>query len=309
VAVAARPAPAVGAMMRGPIELQAAAQAGPGPLQQAMAARLVDEAMEREFGLDAGVVVTGIDGGDQRVVALHQLAAEARVAALPKLLDGEDLERGAERIDLVHVIDRQRRHVRAGVGHGDDQPFLDQLPQRLAQRPPADIEALRQRRLDQRRAGRDIAGQDRAPQALGDTGAERALGHGVEEIDCHRRLSTTLAVEAGQCKASGVIRGFWEEGWLPDGKNRLKARRASILRFPRRWEIVGSPCDRAAVRSAELRIVQSRQNTTWACRRAGDRPRFGVRNRTGWIGRLGIKFLESLTLFGFFQLRPESCVV
>ena len=195
-----------------------------------MAARLVDQAVEGELGLDAGVVVAGIDGGDQRLVALHQLAAEALVAALPELLDREDLERGAERIDLVHVIDRQRRHVRAGVGHGDDQPFLDQLPQRLAQRPAADIEALRQRGLDQRRAGRDVAGQDRRPQALGDAGAQGALGHGVEESDTHRRLSTILAGSVVRRKQRGIL--------TPQGGGGVtcgigeKAQRANVFPFP-----------------------------------------------------------------------------
>jgi hypothetical protein len=31
--------------------------------------------------------------------------------------------------------------------------------------------------------------------------------------------------------------------------------------------------------------------------------------RTGRICQLGIKFLESLTLFGFFHLQRDSCVV
>src|SRR5436190_23321150 len=90
VAVAPRPAPPMGAMMGRPIELQAAAQAAPGPLQQVMTARLVDQAVERELGLDASTVVASIDGGDQCLVATAQLAAKAIVTAVPELLDGED---------------------------------------------------------------------------------------------------------------------------------------------------------------------------------------------------------------------------
>src|SRR5262245_8659428 len=93
VAVTPRPAPSVRTMMGGPIELQAAAQAGPRALQQVVLARFVDEAVQRQLRPDAGAVVAGVDGGEQRVVATAELGAKAIVAAAPHLLEGEDLER------------------------------------------------------------------------------------------------------------------------------------------------------------------------------------------------------------------------
>jgi hypothetical protein len=80
----------------------------------------------------------------------------------------------------MDVLDRELGDARAGVGHGHDQPLLDQLPQRLAQRPAADVEPLRQRGLDQRSAGWNVARQDRVPQPLDDMLAKRALVQAVD---------------------------------------------------------------------------------------------------------------------------------
>ena len=164
-------------MVRRPIELQPAAQPVPGALQQLVAARLEHEAVQFELGQDAGAVVAGIDAGQQRLVAPVQLGAEMRIPAVPHLLEGEDLERGAQRVDLTHVLDRKRRNVGARVGHCHQQAFLDQLAQRLAQRAAADVEARRQCRFGQRRTGLDVTGQDRGAQALGDVRTQRRLRH------------------------------------------------------------------------------------------------------------------------------------
>ena len=51
----------------------------------------------------------------------------------------------------------------------------------------------------------------------------------------------------------------------------------------------------------------------YSLQRAGQRPnpkrRFGVRNGTSNDTRLGIKFMESLTLLRFFRLQEESRVL
>src|SRR5690242_8964359 len=47
------------------------------------------------------------------------------------------------------------------------------------------------------------------------------------------------------------------QGYTEGGKNRLKCRRASVLRFPRRWETVGS----LPARRIDLPIVQAEYDT------------------------------------------------
>ena len=82
--------------------------------------------------------------------------------------------------------------------------LLDQLPQRFAQRAAADIEPLRQRGLDQRRAGRDVARQNRRSCSRSTTWARSVLfGHGIERGRmkaswvrlCRQRISQS--VESG----------------------------------------------------------------------------------------------------------------
>jgi hypothetical protein len=112
----------------------------------------------------------------QHVVAAQQLAPERGVAARPGLLECEALQRDAHGVDLAHVVRGQGRDMRAGVGHGDQQTFFDQLPHRLAQGPAADVELLGQRGFHQGRAGRNLAAQDGCAQLVGDVVAESAFG-------------------------------------------------------------------------------------------------------------------------------------
>ena len=90
-------------------------------------------------------IVAGVDRRRERVVAPAQFAPEGVVTLVPGLLEGEALQGDPHGIDLADVLDRQQNDVGAGVGHGDQQPFFDQLAQRLAQRPAADVELGRKR--------------------------------------------------------------------------------------------------------------------------------------------------------------------
>src|SRR5262249_28289059 len=121
--------------------------------------------------------IPGIDRGGQRAMPSVQFLIEARISSIPYLLERKSLERDTHRIDFAHVLDREVGDVRAGVRDGDEEAFLDQLADGLAQRSTTDAELFCEAGFNDLCARSDIAIEDGIAQAFDDVGAKRTFRH------------------------------------------------------------------------------------------------------------------------------------
>ena len=86
--------------------------------------------------------------------------------------EGPPLEQGADPVDRLDLGLGDAHDHRPAMREELDQPLLLQLAKRLADRSAADPQLVRERDLEQARAGRDIAGQDPGAQPEQDLVAE-----------------------------------------------------------------------------------------------------------------------------------------
>ena len=177
-----RPAYAVGAVVRRPVDLQPSLQPVPHRNQQLVPAGFVDEGVKRQFGRDAFVVGSAVDRLEQRRMTPLDLVAEPVVAHLPHELEREGLQSGADRIDLLHVVLRQVDDEGRRIGSRDEKAFIDQLADRLAKRSAADAELARQPRFHDLASGREAAVHDRFPKLDGNLLAEGAARQEIDQL-------------------------------------------------------------------------------------------------------------------------------
>jgi hypothetical protein len=134
---------------------------------------------ERPEGGDVPVEVAGAEGPLHLDSRAAHLGERLLGAALGAVAGEEGLEPEPDRLDLLELVDGQRRHPRPAVAEADDEPLALEPPQRLADRRHGDAVALGKLLKRQPLAGRAPKLGNLLPQQPVDAFLDR---HNVEHV-------------------------------------------------------------------------------------------------------------------------------